>query len=103
MPVEPLLAPDRCALYGASLRPPPGMLFDAGLATTYSLDLETALAVPVTLALFGAESREEVLASPLALLEGLERTAGRLVVFCEGGPSRDRPVPSPASRRSSSR
>lgn len=54
-------------------------MFDAAVATTFSLDFETALAVPVSLALFAAENREDILTHPLALLEGAERIAGRLL------------------------
>lgn len=87
------LHPDVRNLYGASLRPPPGFVFDAGVATTFSLDLETALAVPVALALFSSENTDELLKSPLALLEGLERTADRLAIFCEGGRIQAHPMP----------
>tara|TARA_R110002110_G_scaffold18232_12_gene76799 strand:- start:3110 stop:4984 length:1875 start_codon:yes stop_codon:yes gene_type:complete len=85
MPTDIPLHPDVRNLYGAILRPPPGTIFDSGVATSFSLDFETALAVPVTLALFASESRDELLTSPLALLEGLERTSDRLAIFCEAG------------------
>lgn len=93
MPPDLPLHPDVRNLYGASLRPPPGYVFDAGVATTFSLDLETALAVPVALALFSSENTEELLKSPLALPEGLERTAERLAIFCEGGRIQAQPTP----------
>ena len=93
MPIDLPLHPDVRALYGASLRPPAGTLFDAGVATSFSLDFETALAVPVALALFASEDRDELLKSPLALLEGLERTAERLAVFCEAGRIQAQPRP----------
>lgn len=93
MPPDLPLHPDARNLYGASLRPPPGSVFDAGVATTFSLDLETSLAVPVALALFSSENTEELLKSPLALLEGLERTAERLAIFCEGGRIQAQPTP----------
>jgi len=41
--------------------------------------------VPVSLALFAAENREDILTHPLALLEGAERIAGRLLVFTDAG------------------
>ena len=84
MPPETALDPQNRALYGDILRPPPGCGFDCAVATTYSLDFETALVIPATLA-FHAESRQETLDSPLALLEGLERLAGRIAIFCEAG------------------
>ena len=93
MPADLPLHPDVRSLYGGSLRPPPGTVFDAGVATTFTLDIETALAVPVTLALFSSEDRDELLKSPLALLEGLERTADRLAIFCEAGRIQAQPAP----------
>ncbi|MYK30710.1 MAG: hypothetical protein F4051_03025 [Boseongicola sp. SB0670_bin_30] len=85
MPDRTTLDPETRVLYGDSLQPPPGYVFDAGVATTFTLDFETALAVPVSLALFAAENRDEILSHPLALLEGAERIAGRLVVFADAG------------------
>ena len=79
------LDPEQRTLYGANLQPPAGYIFDAAVATTFSLDFETALAVPVSLALFAAENRDDILSHPLALLEGAERIAGRLVVFTDTG------------------
>ena len=79
------LDPEQRTLYGANLQPPAGYIFDAAIATTFSLDFETALAVPVSLALFAAENRDDILTHPLALLEGAERIAGRLLVFTDAG------------------
>src|SRR3546814_17348800 len=89
MPNSWSLDPESRALYGASLQPPPGYVFDAAVATTYSLDLATALAVPVSLALYAAENRDDVLSHPLALLEGAERIAGRPMIFTDAGPIQD--------------
>jgi hypothetical protein len=79
------LDPETRLLYGESLQAPPGYRFDAGVATTFSMDFETALAVPVSLALFAAGNRDEVLSHPIALLEGTERIAGKLAVFVDAG------------------
>lgn len=79
------LDPETRLLYGDSLQAPPGYRFDAGVATTFSLDFETALAVPVSLALFAADDREKILEHPIALLEGAERISGRLAVYTEAG------------------
>ena len=79
------LDPEARVLYGESLAAPSGYVFDAAVATTYSLDFETALAAPVSLALFAAENRDEILGQPLALLEGAERIADRLAVYCDAG------------------
>ena len=93
MPPDLPLHPDVRSLYGASLRPPPGFVFDAGVATTFSLDLETALSIPVALALFSFEDTDDLLNSPLALLEGLERAADRIAIFCEVGRIQAQPAP----------
>lgn len=82
---ETALDPATRRLYSDILRAPPGLVFDAALATTYSLDFETALTIPATLAFQAAEARAELLDTPLALLEGLERLADRLAIFCEAG------------------
>lgn len=79
------LDPEARVLYGESLAAPAGYVFDAAIATTFSLDFETALAAPVSLALFAAENRDDILREPLALLEGAERIAERLVVYCDSG------------------
>ena len=79
------LDPEARVLYGESLAAPAGYMFDAAIATTFSLDFETALAAPVSLALFAAENRDDILREPLALLEGAERIAERLVVYCDAG------------------
>lgn len=80
-----LLAPDHRALYSDSLRPPPGYAFDGGVATTFSLDLNTLLTVPVYLALYSIPDAREALANPITILEAIERTSQRLTVFTQGG------------------
>lgn len=82
---EYALHPERRALYAHSLQAPDGYRFDAGLATTYSMDFDTALAVPVGLTLSAAEDRDALLSQPLALLEGAQRVARHLVVFTDAG------------------
>ncbi|UWQ47206.1 phospholipase D family protein [Leisingera aquaemixtae] len=90
------LDPENRALYAEILRAPAGYDLDAALATTYTLDFETALVVPATLAFHAAENRQETLDTPLALLEGLERLSARIAIFCEAG--RIKAVPKGANR-----
>ncbi|MBJ2152656.1 phospholipase D family protein [Paracoccus sp. IB05] len=85
MPDNIALDPENRVLYGEILRAPPGYELDAAVATTYSLDFETALVIPATLAFHAAENRKQTLDTPLALLEGLERVAKKVAIFCEGG------------------
>ena len=67
------------------LRPPDGFEFDCGIGTTFSLDLESLMTVPLSLALCEFESRDDALANPEAVLEGLRRITGKLHVFCHRG------------------
>lgn len=80
-----MLDPNARSLYTGALRPPPGHVFDTGLAATYSLDLATLLSVPLHLALFSAEQDSGVPADAIGLLESLRRTASRLSVYCQQG------------------
>lgn len=76
--------PDNRAVYADGLRAPPGYRLTAAVATTYSLDFETALSVPLSLAMFGADS-SGLPVDQVALLEALERTINRLVIFSQDG------------------
>lgn len=81
-----LLDPEERNLYTDALRPPPGMRFDAGVGTTYSLDLDTLLTVPLHLLLYSREEgEEELLESGVSLLRALRRVSERLTVYCERG------------------
>jgi hypothetical protein len=80
-----MLDPNNRSLLVDSLRPPPGYVFSAGLATTYSLDLTTLLSVPLSLALRSSDDRNAMLQDGVALLEALRRTTGKLSIFCQQG------------------
>src|ERR1035441_5430714 len=80
-----MLDPNSRSLLVDSLRPPPGYIFSAGLATTYSLDLTTLLSVPLHLALRSSDDRNAMLQDGVALLEALRRTTDRLSIFCQQG------------------
>ena len=79
------LDPENRVLYCDSLQPPPGYTFGGAVVTTFSLDFESALAATVSLTLFAAENRDDIFSNPLALLEGAERIADRLVIFTDAG------------------
>lgn len=68
-----------------ALTPPPGYLFDHGIATTYSLDLVTLLGVPLHLAWLGhvQDSGDDL--DLIAVMEALRRTSGQLTVFYQRG------------------
>jgi hypothetical protein len=80
-----VLDPNQRALYADSLRPPPGRIFDQGLATTYSLGLDTLLTIPLQLALFDRRNSEDLLKDGVAVLEALRRTSSRLSIYCQQG------------------
>ncbi len=70
--------------YGKILTPPAGYTCDCAIGTTYSLDLETLIGVPLSLYL--AEDMDGALAgNPVYVLEGLRKSSDKLLVFCEGG------------------
>lgn len=87
-----MLAPEERELLVDAVRPDPGYALDHALITTYSLDLDALLAIPVALTFeswsgeesWGADSREEQI-DPVALLESLRRHADRLTVLCQAG------------------
>ncbi len=85
MPAEPAFDPENRELYTSLVRAPDHYRFDHAVATTYSLDFETALTVPITIVFRDAENREEMLRSPLALLQSVERMAGRIAIYCDRG------------------
>lgn len=80
-----MLDPNSRSLLTDALTPPPGMHFDAGLATTYSLDPMALLTVPIHLAWLASGQDKDLLTDPIRMLEALRRTASRLTVFCERG------------------
>lgn len=70
--------------YGRILSPPAGYTCAGAIGTTYSLDLETLIGVP--LSLFLSEEMDGTLAgNPIYMLEGLRKSSDKLLVFCEGG------------------
>ena len=80
-----MLSPDSRTVATELLRPPPGYRLDHAVLTTYTLDLETLLALP-----FGVLSRSDadlktLLQNPLRLLETLRNEARRFHVFVDHG------------------
>jgi hypothetical protein len=70
--------------YGEQLSAPTGFEFDSAIATTYSLDLNALLAVPVALC-FRDTLDGELKGEKLALLEGMGQLQGKLKVFYQKG------------------
>jgi hypothetical protein len=78
-----MLDPDQRLLLTQAFRAPIGHQPDFALATTYSLDLSTLLGSTLHLSVLGNDGAAEDLQNGVMLLEGLRRSAERLVVFCQ--------------------
>lgn len=80
-----MLEPNARLLYLEELRPPEGYLLDRAIATTYTLDLLSLLMAPLSMVLYESQGKDELIREPMAVLEALRRTAGRIGVFCQKG------------------
>lgn len=70
--------------YGQMLVPPVGYTLDLAVGTTYSLDLETLMAVSIALGI--QESTDSSLTNnPFAILKSLQGLSDKMLVFCEAG------------------
>ncbi len=78
-----MLAPDLRRVAVEFLMPPPEMQLDMAVLTTYSLDLETMLALPLAVLAQAEGSVEDLMENPLLLLEGLREAGDRIHVFCD--------------------
>ncbi|SFV29427.1 phospholipase D family protein [Hyphomicrobium facile] len=68
------------------LRPPVGCCLDFAVGTTFSLDLVSALLLPLSFAFCDWQKPDgELAADPLALLEALRRYGDKYAVFCQSG------------------
>ncbi len=76
-----MLAPDLRMLLTTSLQPPPGMRLEHAVATTFTLDLEALLLVPLSIAGFSVDEQPD----PIQMLEALRSLGDRLDVFCQAG------------------
>ena len=63
-----MLAPDSRTVAVDLLRPPPGFELDVAVLTTYSLDLETVLALPLAVLAQAEHGVEALLEDPLMLI-----------------------------------
>jgi hypothetical protein len=70
--------------YSDLLTPPSGFEVDFAIGTTYSLDLEALVGVPLSLSL-SEEMDRTFQDDPLYVLEGIRRSADRFALFCEAG------------------
>lgn len=80
-----MLSPESRQLYTDAFRVPEGYRFDCGVGTTFALDLETLLFVPLALSSGAPEDPTTALNDPVALLGGIHRAGEKLTVFFDDG------------------
>lgn len=78
-----MLSPDSRAVAMDLLKPPPGYRLDRTVLTTYSLDLEVLLALPLAVLAQADTSLEQLLLDPLVLLEAMREAGERIQVFVD--------------------
>lgn len=78
-----MLNPYSRSLYTSALTPPPGMVFDEAVATTFSMDPFLLLEAPVYLALMMAKGQTDP--EPLSMLESIRRYSKRITVYAQRG------------------
>ncbi len=78
-----MLNPNSRNLYTSALTPPPGMVFDEAIATTFSMDPALLLEAPVYLALMAADGQADP--EPLSVLEAIRRYSRRITVYVQKG------------------
>jgi hypothetical protein len=76
-----MLPPDARAVLSDALRPPSGTVLDRAVALTFTLDLESALVVPLAFAAHATRDSTE----PLAVMEAVRGCADLVDVFCQAG------------------
>ena len=76
-----VLAPDSRELLLEALRPPAGCSLDRAVATTFTLDLETALTVPLAFAGFRLDEQPD----PIEIMQSLRGMSDRIDIFCQAG------------------
>ena len=78
-----MLNPNSRSLYTSALTPPPGMIFDEAIATTFSMDPALLLETPVYLALMAADGQSDP--DPLSVLEAIRRYSKKITVYVQKG------------------
>ena len=78
-----MLSPDARTVAFELLRPPPGHRLDLAVLTTYTLDLEALLALPLGVLAHADGGLEDLLADPLLLTEALREAGDRIHVFVD--------------------
>jgi len=80
-----MLEPGKRTLYIDALKPPLDYQLVWGIGTTYSLELETLLSVPLAFSLYECKNQKEILNNSIFALDAIRRNANKLVIFCQHG------------------
>ena len=78
-----MLSPDVRAVAMDLLRPPSQHLLDLAVLTTYTLDLEALLSLPLAVLSQSDSSVDELMADPLRLIAALQEAGDRIHVFVD--------------------
>lgn len=78
-----MLSPEARTIATDVLRPPAGYALDYAAITTYSLDLDVILALPLAVMAQSEQSVEDLLADPMLTLEALREAGKRLDIFVD--------------------
>ena len=78
-----MLSPEVRTVAMDLLRPPPGRRLDLVVLTTYTLDLEALLAVPLAVLAHADAGVDQLLEDPLLVLQGLREAGDRVHVFVD--------------------
>src|SRR5690349_1374566 len=76
-----MFEPDGRAVLTEQLRPPSGFQLAHAVATTFTLDLTTALSVPLAFAAHRVRDSQD----PIAILDAVRRAADKVDVFAQAG------------------
>lgn len=76
-----MLAPDIRALLLDALRPPAGTRLQRAIGTTFTLDLATALTVPLAFAGYSLTNKLD----PILAMDGIRRSGDAIDIFCQAG------------------
>jgi hypothetical protein len=80
-----MLSPDQRAVAMELLRPPAGHRIDQIVLTSYSLDLDVLLALPLAVLAHSDRGVDELLEDPMMVIEALREAGSRLHVFVDEG------------------
>ena len=80
-----MLEPGKRTLYIDALKPPLDYQLSWGIGTTYSLELETLLSVPLSFSLYECKNQKEILNNSIFALDAIRSNADKLVIFCQHG------------------